>query len=102
MTALLEQPAIPRVLLLEAFQSGQGLGYPVQVSLIDSHQVKDFAALGRRDRECFGRGQRFAVLSPLGQLPDTAYLELDRCRPEHVGSDPGLQFCDRRIHNVIL
>ena len=59
MTALLVEEAEPRMLLLQALQGCQRLGYPVQASLVGGDQVQDVAIPGAAVRQRFGRGECF-------------------------------------------
>jgi hypothetical protein len=77
-TALLVEEAEPRMLLLQALQGGQRLVYPVQASLVGGEQIQDVTIPGRRSRQHFGCGERFAVLPSLAELTDATHLELDR------------------------
>ena len=78
MTAFLVETTESRMLLLQALQSRQRLGYPVQIALVDGLQVKGINICLRRIRQRFGPSECFTVAPVSGELTDTAHLELAR------------------------
>jgi hypothetical protein len=53
------------MLLLEALQGCQRLGYLLQASLIGGDKVQNITVLGRSSRQRFGRAERFDVAASL-------------------------------------
>ena len=91
MTAFLVETTESRMLLLEALQSRQRLGYPVQISLVDGLQIKDINICLHRIRQRFGRSECFTVTPVSGELTDTAHLELTRRNhPSFIGSQQSI------------
>ena len=67
MAAFLVEPAEARVQLLEALERREGLRSPVQVALVERHQVENVAILGDLDRQRLGSLQSLLVPAGLQQ-----------------------------------
>src|ERR1019366_1218758 len=77
-TALLVEEAEARMMSLQSVRGRQRLVYKVQASLVGGDQIEDVAVPGRRSREHFGGGQRFAVPPALAEFTDAGHLEFYR------------------------
>jgi hypothetical protein len=77
MPALLVEEAELRMLLLEALQGDERVGYPVQASEVCSDQIKDVPVLRCNSHQRFGCGERFGVAAVFAQLTDADHLGFD-------------------------